>query len=381
MTLRPVRHPAWQMPFDELVEGLRGQVRAGVVNELTGPAGETLFKYNKPCTLRGAWNPFTCIARGIVLDLKAKRIIGTPLPKFFNQGERQIFAPRDQPFEAFDKLDGSCGVMYQRHDSWRVITTWSFDAPQAVWAQKWMHENARLDELEAGMTPIFEIIYKANKQVVRYKNEGCVLTAAYDSEGFELETPELEALADRLGMKMAARYPIASIDELLQFVASRPGRDAEGCIARFANGLRVKFKSRDYHLQHLAISDLRPLTLWEAILSGVDLDKLRQDIDEEYWWDFDTIRSILTNKFAALIREVDAYHAQYGQLSPQELAHCRELPPHLARFIMERRKRGPDWMKQGKFRRLAMNTFRPEGNQLDGYTPSSLSLCSENVDS
>ena len=58
----------------------------------------------------------------------------TPFPKLFNYGEFGIALP-DAPFEVFDKLDGSLGIVFHDGARWRVVTKGAFDSAQARWAQ------------------------------------------------------------------------------------------------------------------------------------------------------------------------------------------------------------------------------------------------------
>jgi RNA ligase len=52
-----------------------------------------------------AWNQFTLMARGLILCPSEKRVVATPIPKFFNYGE--VLDVPELPFNATVKMDGS----------------------------------------------------------------------------------------------------------------------------------------------------------------------------------------------------------------------------------------------------------------------------------
>ena len=61
------------------------------------------------------WNEYTLKARGIIFDSETGECIALPFKKFFNVNETQntlIGNLPQEPFEVFDKLDGSLGISY-----------------------------------------------------------------------------------------------------------------------------------------------------------------------------------------------------------------------------------------------------------------------------
>ena len=177
-------HPAHAMPFDALFAGLQAALAERLVYERPGPDGLALYVYTSHCVYEGAWNPVTTSARGLILDLAARRIVATPFPKFFNAGERDGTIP-DLPFDTTEKLDGSLIIVFNHAGTWRAATKGAFASPQALWAQ------ARLDALDLsaltpGVTYLAEATYPENKIVVHYPVGALRMLAAYDSGGGEL---------------------------------------------------------------------------------------------------------------------------------------------------------------------------------------------------
>ena len=59
------------------------------------------------------------LARGVILDPEAKRVVASPFPKFFNVGEKADSIP-NLPFETFEKLDGSLIILFYHKGEWRT---------------------------------------------------------------------------------------------------------------------------------------------------------------------------------------------------------------------------------------------------------------------
>jgi len=123
------RHPARTLAFEELHGFLEDRVAAGALARVMD-GSLALYVYTNRCVYDGLWDDVTVLARGLVLDLSARRVLATPFPKFFNYGERGVALP-DEPFEVSEKVDGSLGIVFNDGDRWRVVTKGAFDSAQA----------------------------------------------------------------------------------------------------------------------------------------------------------------------------------------------------------------------------------------------------------
>lgn len=357
-------HPARQMPFEALVTGLRAAAGAGLVYRRWSE-GLTLYVYTPRCVYEDAWDEFTLLARGLILDEAAGAVVATPFPKFFNVGERHGAVP-DLPFEAFEKLDGSLIICFWHDGKWQAATKGAFASEQAVWAQA-MLDGADLAALVPGTTYLFEAIYPENRIVVRYTEPALVLLAAYAADGRELAYNEVEAVAGTLGWRAARREHFATIGEMVARAAVLP-KDDEGFVIRFSNGLRLKLKGAEYRRIHALISRCTPLAMWEAMNAGDDLTAIRRDLPEEFWGDFDDIIRLLSAQVQGLEARVAEVAASVAQLSDKELGLALNTLPADARpYLFSYRKSGAI---TGKARDSLMRAVRPTGNVLPGYVPS-----------
>lgn len=363
----PPVHPARALAFDDLAAALDARVRSGAVARADdGPLA--LYIYTNRCVYDDLWDDVSILARGLVLHHGERRVVATPFPKFFNYGERGQPIP-DEPFEVYEKLDGSMAVLFHDGARWRVVTKGAFDSAQARWAEAWLGGRG-LEALSPGSTYLFEAIYPENRVVVRYDRSGLVLLAAYDDDGKELSHSTLGNVARELACELVQCHTFASLGELVAMASTLP-RDREGFVLRFDSGLRLKLKGEAYRRIHALLSDTTPLGLWRAMEAGDDLSAFRREIPEEFWSDFDAIHRLLQRQIDAIVADVEAANAQWASTSDRDLGLAREqLAERVRPFVFTRRKRGSDWHRDPASRRTLFRMIRPVGNALPGYTPS-----------
>lgn len=363
-------HIARAHDFDALKAALDERAERRLVARRTHPEAEhlVLYCYTQQATFSGEWDSFVEAARGLVLDTRARRVVATPFPKFFNYGERGRFDLPDEPFEVFEKLDGSLAIVFHDSETWRVATKGSFISEQAKWATAWLADRA-FAGLSPACTYLFEIIYPENQIVVRYDFSGLVMLGAYDPDGEEIETDDLWVIARALGTRVATSYHYDSIEEIVDAVA-KFGSDREGFVVRFMSGYRVKVKGAEYLRVHRLASRITPLGLWDAMQSGDDLDGIRKEIPEEFYGDFDTIRTMFQSKFDALGNAVATEAAKWEGKPDKELGLALDtIDESIRRLVFPFRKKGAAWATDPVTRKLLFKQFRPDGNLLDGYKP------------
>jgi RNA ligase len=320
-----------------------------------------------PCVFDSQWNDATLIARGLVLDVERGAVAATPFPKFFNAFERGETIP-NLPFETFEKVDGSLVIIFWHGGQWKTTTKGAFRTPQARWAAAKLKE-CDLSALNRGTTYLAEAVYAENRIVARYAEEALVLLAAYDESGAELSYAQLCETAEQLGWRMARRHAYASVSQLL-LVAKDLSADEEGFVVRFSSGQRLKIKGAEYRRIHALVSRITPLAMWEIMQAGDDLTKVRKDIPEEFWADFDTICALLTQRLETIVDSVTREAASVTQLSDKDVGlRLDQFPADIRSLIFPYRKQGGDLLS-GRPRQIVFRLIRPTGNELPGYVPS-----------
>jgi RNA ligase len=315
----------------------------------------------------GQWNDATLIARGLVLDVERGTVAATPFPKFFNVFERGETIP-DLPFETFEKLDGSLIIIFWHAGEWKTATKGAFGSPQAQWAAARL-QGRDLSALQRGTTYLAEAVYADNRIVVRYAQDALVLLAAYDESGAELSYAHLRETADRLGWRMARRHGYGSVSQLVAEAKDLPA-DEEGFVVRFDNGLRLKIKGAEYRRIHALVSRITPLAMWEIMQAGDDLAKVRKDIPEEFWSDFDAICALLTRQVDAVVEAAARAAASVAHLSDKDVGlRLDQFSADTRPLIFAYRKQNGDLLS-GRARQVVFRSIRPTANELPGYVPS-----------
>lgn len=367
-----VMHPAVSMPFSELCAGLQAAVAAGTVN-MSVNGNLALFNYSKDCQFNHSWDAFTILARGLILDTVAQRIVALCFPKFHNATEPEgVKVVRfDAPFEAFTKLDGSLAVVYHYNGDWHVATRGSFNSAQAAWAQDWLYSNKVRDALNPCVTYLMEIIYPENKIVIKYDFSGLVLLSAYETAtGRELDYhTELKPLADNTGLRITELVPFASFAEAAEYAEKLPGSQ-EGFVIRFCDtGDRVKIKGETYRCLHKMISNCTPLGIWELMCKNYDMESYKASMPEEFTEEISSIVQHFDSKCQETLARVVELYSRYAGCSDKELGlavNTGELKGvEGAGMLFPLRKKGADNVKA-----LILKGLRPTGNKIPGYVPS-----------
>jgi hypothetical protein len=153
------------------------------------------FKYNQ---IEAKWSfPITHESRGVILEYDmCWKYIGRPFTKFFNlhEGYCPIFNEKDYQevynnLTIVEKVDGTCILLYNYKDSWRVSTLGSIptgnvgDFPFTFGELFFKTLNVNIDELnlDKGKTYIFELACVENRIVTRYSENIVVLLGIRDN--------------------------------------------------------------------------------------------------------------------------------------------------------------------------------------------------------
>lgn len=203
---------------------------------------------------------------------EAGTIIARPFSKFFNleQGD----ALPEEPFEVYEKLDGSLRIHYWLGDEPYIATQGRFDSRQAQVATQLLRDYD-LSALDRRLTYLFEIIYPENRIIVDYvaRRELVLLAVIETATGREHPVPDM-------GFPVAQRYD--SVQDLASLKAQHED-NTEGFVVRFASGLRVKVKCAEYvRLHRLLTGVTEKMVLEEYLMTGADMDSLYERVPDEF---------------------------------------------------------------------------------------------------
>ncbi|MCY0960338.1 AAA family ATPase [Streptomyces sp. H27-H5] len=309
-------------------QDLAAAIDAGYVTRKSHPELPlSIYTYTRTAQYEQVWNQVTRRCRGLVADDTTGRIVALPLPKFFNVGEHesgQPYAPAlpDEPFEVYDKVDGSLAVVFHYADRWRVASKGSFISTQATWAQR------RLDGLDTsalvpGVTYLAEILYPQNRIVVDYgERRDLVLLAAFGADGTEVPLAEAAAHWAPVGavVKVWPAMPLAELVALTEANTllgggTSTGTDAEGYVLRFASGVRAKAKIAEYVRLHRVLTGVNERDIWRSHgvqrFAGLPAKELAQGLqctvaDLQAWGGkpLDALLAQVPDEFDAWVRKV-----------------------------------------------------------------------------
>jgi RNA ligase len=266
-----------------------------------------IYNYTEKCTFERAWDQYTMLSRGIVLDKYTGEVIARPFGKFFNLAEMPEITldklPVDKGYHVFEKLDGSLGICFFHGGQWHMNTRGSFESEQAVKGLEILNKY-RTRYLDKNFTYLFEIIYPENKIVVDYgKEEKLVLLSAFHTKTEREIDPEvLGYVGDQIGTEVAMIHPY-SIEEMIGLQKTIP-KDQEGFVVRFTNGLRVKIKGDEYMKIAKMLSHMSPISFWEVMKNGVVDRQYLEQLPEEFRKDYEPIVMELEKRYNEVSNEI-----------------------------------------------------------------------------
>lgn len=276
---------------------LKAEIDGGYVARKQHPTLPlSIYTYTQSCVYERHWNHVTRRCRGLIADDATGRIVAWCLPKFFNLSEHDGGAPYapplpDEPFEVFDKVDGSYSATFHYDGRWHVASKGSFISEQATWAQAWLDAAGPDGVLEPSNTYLAEVVYPENRIVVNNGNErALVLLAVYDEDGAEHPAISYADQWEALGGRIVRSWRSVSLPDLACMAAENrkfdgtaaTGTDAEGWVVRFASGVRVKCKLANYVKIHALVTGTNERSIWEVLAAGQDIADLFEQVPDEF---------------------------------------------------------------------------------------------------
>ena len=260
-----------------------------------------IANYTTKVQYNNLWTDLIMKCRGLIINAKGE-IIARPFPKFFNLIEHKKEDVPNEPFEVFEKLDGSLGVSYF-DENWKIASRGSFDSEQAKKGTEILHSKYEkyLKHFKKEKTYLFEIIYPSNRIVVDYgEKESLILLAIIDTK-----TGKEDAIENFDFPEKVKKYD--GITELKK-LADLESEDKEGFVVKFESGLRVKIKFTEYLRLHKIVTELSTKVIWEYLMEGKDFEEVLSKVPDEFYnWvkdvkqklekDFDTLKVEVENKF------------------------------------------------------------------------------------
>lgn len=234
-----------------------------------------IYNYTRKAQFENLWNEVTLLTRGLILD-GDMNIVARPFIKFFNYEQHKPEEIPVLPFTAYEKMDGSLGILYWLNGAPYIASRGSFQSDQAKHAihvlySRYVHV---FEKLNKNATYLFEIIYPENRIVCDYGvMDDLVLLAVVDnSTGDDLPL-------DDIGFPIVKTY-----DGINDWSLLRSDNDMfrEGYIIRFSNGFRMKLKYAEYCRLHTIVTNVSNVSVWESLASGKPFSELLDRTPDEF---------------------------------------------------------------------------------------------------
>lgn len=227
------------------------------------------------------WTTFNRMCRGLILDMKNRRVLAWPFNKFFNLDQMPETKYNNLvelgEFETTEKLDGSMIIAFidPNTDELTFTTKGSLDSEHGQYANSLPfteEQRRRMKTWASCGTLIFELISKRFQIVVDYNKkgyqEGLYLIGFRHEISDKMMSPGLlPSIADALQVPMFKTYYFPSLDSLLAEAKDLPVLE-EGFVLRYKNDLMVKVKGSAYLAAHRFISHLSDRNILEAVADG-----------------------------------------------------------------------------------------------------------------
>lgn len=265
-----------------------------------------ILNYSKSCQIDHVWNEVTTKCRGIIIDMFGN-IKARPFEKFYNYEELEglgITVP-DLDFDAFEKMDGSLGIMYWVDDVPYLATRGSFISEQCKHGTEILHTKYKdkWNRFDRNRTYLFEIIYPEDKHCIAYGPDvdDIFMLAVIDTDT-GLETDSIDNYRD----DFAVTKHYDGIKDWTNIRDMFSGDNREGFVIRFSNGFRMKLKYEQYFKIHFLRSMLSKKLILEHIVNGTtsELEETLKMLDEENQIYYKNIMKSLYDRYAEIENEM-----------------------------------------------------------------------------
>ena len=304
-----------------------------------------ILNYTQAAQWERHWTPLTLACRGLIVD-SAGKIQARPFPKFFNWGEPGAPEAAEylgMQFQAWEKMDGSLGILYWTGDTRAAIATrGSFHSDQAEHATALLNVRyaPELRRMDRDLTYLFEIVYPENRIVVNYddRDELVLLAVIETATGRDIPLDRFSHLAFRQPELLRFDRPEAALE--------LDRENFEGVVIRYEDGTRVKVKLEAYKRLHAVVTNLSDKQVWATLSAGHDIGWLMRSgaedgVESLQFPDelFEKMREMFDQLQGRFDAVWEAHHAAYLEIIVRRLNWQVEPRKLIAGDIMARAER------------------------------------------
>lgn len=287
-----------------------------------------IYSYTAECQWRGAWDKYTMMARGLILDA-AGTVVARPFPKFYNYGEKCCPEPPRLPFKVWEKLDGSLLIGFNYEGAWHVSTRGSFDNQFVDYGSQFLPQLEPFPHhyticMEVCMPPDLDGLERAVPH-----RPGVYLLGAVDL--YSGKDMELDRISSTWNPEFLPRLYDGTPEALSEL--ARKQVDTEGWVLRWSNGFRIKIKTAWYYRLFRAICRLEE-TVRDGMLKGEKKEEILKEVPEELRADAENIYRQVRKHVLAREQEVIGLTLEHWQDDKKQFAHAVHRHPQRALMLM-----------------------------------------------
>jgi len=279
----------------------------------------TIWNYNEKVQYEGLWDEVTAQCRGLITENTTGKILVRPFKKFHNYEEvvgKGVIPSQGDYVYIQEKMDGSLGILFNYEDQWIMATRGSFASEQAIKGLEIVKSKYFLASWSKEYAYLVEIIYEANRIVVRYDEEKIVFLSVVLNESWKWEpTDDTELHWTTANMVLHANgveeddlvkteQHFNFSDELYKSLKQKNETNKEGFVLRFQPGnFRMKIKFEEYVRLHKVMTNLSTTAVWEVLSSGASMDDLLKDVPDEFYQKIKQYENELTSLFNLIVSD------------------------------------------------------------------------------
>jgi RNA ligase len=244
-----------------------------------------IWNYSPKVQYENLWDEVTLQCRALITNTDGK-IIAKSFNKFFNIEQIKEF-PKE-PFEVYEKLDGSLIVLFHYKDQWIASSKGSFTSDHALEAQK-IISSWDLNKLDKSKSYSGELIVPWNRIVCDYGNSRkVILLSKFDTLGNEYNIENYSSNFE-IVKKYNGIEDFKSLKKIIQ-------KNQEGFVVRFKSGFRIKIKGEEYLRLHKIVTGISNVAIWEHLKSKKSFDEILDRVpDEFYEWVQKTKKDLISS--------------------------------------------------------------------------------------
>lgn len=239
----------------------------------------SIYNYTRGCAWEEKWDDITLAARGIIVDDEGN-LVARPFPKFFNFEQLPglgITIP-DEPFDVFNKADGSLIILFNYKGQWLTASRGSFTSEYAVKAAELLKGYPVEEFLYTTQTYCFELLWKERIIVLSPEKDDVVMLGSFVTDTGEEIDIQIPYYKDRFNV-VKQFNGVEDFSELKAMITD----DMEGFVIRFKSGFRMKIKGENYIRLHRIITGISSLDIWENLRDDhFDLESLLDNVPDEF---------------------------------------------------------------------------------------------------